>query len=371
MRRIYLDNNATTGVDPRVLEAMLPELSTLPHNPSSIHYFGQEAKKRLHSARASIASFFEVKPQEILFTSGGTEAMNLLLRSHLPRPLSGHVITSAIEHPCLHETLRDLAHQGLEVTFLPVDESGFVTPEHIRRALRSDTRYIAFSAVNSETGVKIDLDQVAQLALEFQIPFLVDGVALLGKELFRIPPGVTGMAFSGHKIHGPKGSGFAFLRTPHKLFPQITGGGQEFALRSGTENLPGIVGLATAVELLKTELPAATERMARLRDRLEAGLKESASPVVVNGTGPRICNTSNLSFPGQAGEDLLIALDMAGIAVSHGSACSSGSVEPSRILTSMGLPFQLAKSAIRFSLSRNTNEEDIDETIRVLSFSDV
>jgi cysteine desulfurase len=367
MTRIYLDNNATTGVDPRVLEAMLPELSPTPNNPSSLHYFGQEARNRLQGARDQIASFLKVKSHEILFTSSGTEAMNLLLKGSLPHQISGHAISSNIEHSSLHNTLLDLEKKGMNITFLEAGLSGCVTPEQIQQAIRPETHYIALSAVNSETGVRIDLDQIAAVALKASIPLLIDSVALLGKELFHIPPGVSGMAFSGHKIHGPKGTGFVFVRSSHKLLPQITGGGQEYSLRSGTENLPGIMGMAKAVELLRTELPTATHRMARLRDRLEEGLKNKAVPIVVNGTAPRICNTTNLSFPEITGEDLLIALDMAGIAVSHGSACSSGSLEPSRILTSMGLPYANAKSALRFSLSRNTTEEEIDQAIDIIS----
>jgi cysteine desulfurase len=365
--RIYLDNNSTTGMDPRVLEAMLPELSLLPSNPSSIHFFGQEAKNRLQKARDAIASFLKVKPHEIIFTAGGTEAMNLLLRGICLKEISGHAITSNVEHACVYNTLCDLQGQGLEISFLPAGLLGAVSPAQVKEAIRSDTRFIALTAVNNETGVKHDLDTIGQIALESKIPFFVDGVSWLGKELFSIHPGIAGMAFSGHKFHGPKGCGFAFIRSTWKLHPQMTGGKQEYSLRAGTENLAGIVGLAKAIELLHTELPQATERMAILRDRLEAGLLVKANPVVVNGIGPRICNTCNLSFPGDLGEDLLIALDMAGIAVSHGSACSSGALEPSRILTSMGLPSQIAKSAIRFSLSRNTNVEEIDNAIETIS----
>jgi cysteine desulfurase len=348
-KRIFLDNNSTTGVDPRVLEAMLPELSLAPNNPSSIHFFGQEAKNRLQKSRDTIATFLQVKPHEIIFTSSGTEAMNLLLRGMFADKASGHAISSNVEHACTYNTLLDLQKKGLEVSFLPAGLLGAVTPSQIRETIQPNTRFIALSAVNNETGVKHDVDAIGQIALEAAIPLFIDGVAWLGKELFKIHPGISAMAFSGHKIHGPKGSGFAFIRSPLKLNPLLTGGKQEYSLRAGTENLPAIVGLAKAIEILQTELPTATQRMALLRDRLEAGLLIKANPTIVNGMGPRICNTSNVSFPRDLGEDLLIALDMAGIAVSHGSACSSGALEPSRILISMGLPPQIAKSAIRFS----------------------
>lgn len=363
--RIYLDNNATTGVDPRVLEAMLPELSLTPNNPSSIHYFGQQAKQRLQHARETVATFLNVKPHEVIFTSGGTEAMNLMLRGLFPKEIRGHAITSNVEHSCVYKTLNALQKNGLELSFLPAGLLGAVSPNQIENAIRPDTRFIVLSAVNSETGVKHDLDAIGQIALNAGVPLIVDGVAWLGKELFALHPGIFGIGFSGHKFHAPKGIGFAIVRSSLKMQPYLTGGDQEYSLRAGTENLPGIIGLAKAIELFNIELPEATQRMAMLRDRLEAGLMQKANPVVVNGMGKRICNTCNLSFPDTSGEDLLIALDMAGIAVSHGSACSSGALEPSRVLTQMGLPMQIARSAIRFSLSRNTTLEEIDQAIEM------
>ncbi len=365
--RIYLDNNATTGVDPRVLEAMLPELGSTPNNPSSIHFFGQEAKRRLQNSREIIASYLNVKPHEILFTSGGTEAMNLLIRGFFPKEISGHVITSNVEHSCVYKTLKSLEEKGLDVTFLPAGLWGAVTADQFQAAIRPDTRFIILSAVNNETGVKHDLQAIGDIAHKNKIPLIVDGVSWIGKEPLEIHAGVAAIGFSGHKFHAPKGIGFIFVRSSLKLFPLFLGGEQEYRLRAGTENLPGIVGLAKAVELLKSELPTATERMALLRDLLEAGLIDKAGPVVINGAGPRICNTCNLAFPGVSGEDLLIALDMAGIAASHGSACSSGALEPSRVLLNMGLPPQIAQSSIRFSLSRNTVCEEIDQTIEIVT----
>jgi cysteine desulfurase len=367
MKRIYLDNNGTTGIDPRVLEAMLPHLSPIPGNPSSYHYFGQEAKRLLQNSREQIAAFFQVKPHEVIFTSGGTEAMNHLLRGFFPNAVSGHVISSNVEHSCVYNTLLDLQKKGLEVSFLPAGLLGAVSPQEIKHAIRPNTRFITLIAVNNETGIKHDLDAIGQIALEAGIPLIVDGVAWLGKELFCLHPGISGIGFSGHKFHAPKGTGFAIVRSSLKLHPLMTGAPQEYGLRPGTENLPGIVGLAKAIELLKTEQPEATRRMALLRDLLESGLMQKAPPVVVNGMGKRICNVCNLSFPDNSGEDLMIAFDMAGIAVSHGSACSSGALEPSRILVNMGLPHQIARSAIRFSLSRNTTPEEIDQTIEIAS----
>lgn len=364
--KIYLDSNATTGLDPRVLEAMLPELSSAPSNPSSVHFFGREAKARLQNYRQKIASYCKAKPQEILFTSGGTEGINLLIRGAFTEKITGHVITTDSEHSCIFNTLTSLQSKGLEVDFLPVGLFGAVNAEQIEQAIRPTTRFIILSAANNETGVKPDLQAIAIVAKKSNIPLYIDGVALLGKEPLEIPEGVSAMAFSGHKCHGPKGTGFLFLRTGTSLTPFLTGGEQEFHLRAGTENLPGIAGLSKAIELLHTELPEAALRMAHLRDHLQTNLQRRLDPVIVNGIGPRISNTCNLSFPGVQGEDLLIALDMAGIAVSHGSACSSGALEPSRILTKMGIPFPIARSAVRFSLSRNTTEEEIDYAVEIL-----
>ena len=366
MKRIYLDNNATTGLDEIVKNAMLEELGPLPANPSSAHYFGREAKIRLAKARQTIADFLHVKPQEIIFTSGGTESINMLLCGLFPCGKTGHIITSDVEHSAVLNTLRLLKKQGCQVNFLPAGLWGAVQPEDIEKALQKETQLIILNAANNETGVKHDIAAIAEIASRAKIPFIVDAVALFGKELFHIPKGVSAMAFSGHKFHAPKGSGFAYIRSDLKLEPLLSGGDQEWGKRAGTENLPGIIGLAKAVELLAQVLPQASDHMRRLRDKLETTLIQKLDPVLINGAGPRSVNTSNLSFAKTSGEDLLIALDMAGIAVSHGSACSSGALEPSRILTNMGLPKHIARSSIRFSLSRQTTEEEIDLCIKTL-----
>jgi cysteine desulfurase len=222
-------------------------------------------------------------------------------------------------------------------------------------------------AANNITGVKTDINAIAATAHRRNIPFIVDGVQLFGKENFHIPAGVSAMAFSGHKLHGPAGIGFAFVRSPYKLPAQITGGSQEHGRRAGTENLLGIVGLAKAVELLATELPAATERMRTLRDRLTEGLMEKLGNIVIHGQGPRICNTIHIGFPGIDGETLLMQLDIAGIAASHGSACTSGGLEPSPILLNMNIPASVARTSIRFSLCRLTTQDDIDTAIELIS----
>lgn len=364
--RIYLDNNATTGVDPRVAQAVALEMTALPSNPSSVHYFGQEARKRLLHARETIAQALNLKPHEVIFTSGGTESMNMLIHGVLAGKQNAHAITSNVEHSCIYKTLARYASQGTDVSFLPAGLWGAVQTDAIAKAIRPNTRAVILSAVNSETGVKHDLETIGALCLQHKIPFIVDGVALIGKEAFQIPKGISAMGFSGHKFHAPKGVGFAFVRSDLQLEPYLSGGDQEYGKRAGTENLPGIIGLAQAVSLLRIELPAASERMKDLRDHLQSELCYQLDPVIVNGQGPRVVNTCNLSFPGVQGEDLLMALDLGGIAVSHGSACSSGALEPSRVLTNMGIPFQEARSAIRFSLSRQTTKEEIDQCIEAV-----
>ncbi|MBI2743133.1 MAG: cysteine desulfurase [Chlamydiales bacterium] len=360
LERTYLDNNATTALDARVLAAMQEELSTPPSNPSSVHHFGQEARKRLTKARSTVANFLETRPSNIIFTSGGTESLNMLLRGAFSGKNNGHLITSDIEHSAIYNTVKLLESHGVRVTYLSAGLKGYIAPEQIEAALQESTKLIALGAVNSETGVKNPIEEIAQIAKRRGLPFVVDGVALLGKELFKIPDGVSAMAFSGHKFHGPKGVGFAWIHSSFKLEPLLTGGDQEYAKRAGTENLPGIVGLAKAVEILSEELPSATLRMQELRDLLEASLKADFPGAVVHGEGsPRIANTSNIALPALDGETLLMQLDMAGIAVSHGSACASGALEPSRVLLNMGIPKKLAGSSLRLSLSRFTTREEI------------
>ncbi len=367
MRRIYLDNNATTPLDPRVLESMLADLYSVPANPSSVHFFGQEARARLAQARETIAAYLQVKPQELIFTSGGTESLNLILRGFFDASPPGHILTTDIEHSCVYNTVKALEGRGNPATYLKTGFFGAAKAEDVKAALKPDTRLIVLSAVNSETGVKTDLEAVAQVAKEAEIPLIVDGVALLGKERFTIPAGVAAMGFSGHKLHAPKGIGLAFIRPQLKIRPLFTGGDQEYAKRAGTENLAGILGLSRAISLLKEILPEATLRMETLRNRLEDGLKHRLGNVLINGEGPRVCNTANLCFPGIDGETLLMHLDRAGIAVSHGSACASGALEPSRVLLNMGLPRERARSSLRFSLSRLTTPEEIDLCIDAIS----
>ncbi len=366
MRRIYLDNNATTALDPQVLEAMLPWLNNLPVNPSSTHSFGQEAKGALSKARSTVAEALHVKPSEIIFTSGGTESMNFLLRGFFAAHPQAHVLTSNVEHSCVYKTLQDLEKKGAKVTFLPVGLFGAVCAEDVKQAIKPETKLICLMSVNNVTGAKTDIASIAKLAEERGIAFIVDGVSHLGKEPLHIPSGVSAMGFSGHKLHGPLGSGCVFIRSNFKISPLLTGGEQEFSRRGGTQNLPAIVGFAKAVELLKTVLPEATVKMEKLKNLLIEELSVKVGPIVVHAQAPLICNTAQISFPGMDGETLLMQLDLAGIAVSHGSACSSGGLEPSHVLLNMGIAPRIARSSLRFSLSRLTTEEEIHKTVEAI-----
>lgn len=357
MERIYLDNNATTPLDPRVFKAMMTELTGPPANPSSLHWFGQRARSLLQKARQKLASFFKVTPEEILFTSGGTESINLLLRGYCNK---GHIISTTIEHSCVYRTLQSLEAKGISVTYLPVGSWGAPLAEQITSAIRPDTRAMVFSASNTETGVKIDLEKIASIASSHAIPLFIDAVAMIGKESFSLYPGITAVALSGHKFHAPKGTGALFLRSSCKLDPLFTGGAQEQMRRAGTENLAGIIGLGEAIDILQERQSEITQQIDRLRLYFEQELKRITPNLVINGEGPRTSNTSNIAFLGTDGETFLMQLDMAGIAVSHGSACSSGAIEPSRVLTQMGIDRKTARCSIRFSFSRMNTQQEID-----------
>lgn len=363
---VYLDNNASTAIDPSVLNVVIADLTDSIGNPSSIHAYGQKTRQKLNKARKTIATALKAKPSEIIFTSGGTEGANYILKGFLAERPNCHVITSNVEHGCLYMTLKALEKEGIEVTFLPPTEKGNIDPKALIAALKPNTGLIALTAVNNETGVKNDVAAIAAIANEAKAFLLVDGVALLGKENFIIPDGVSAMIFSGHKIHAPKGVGFVLLRSKASIQPLMMGGEQELSRRAGSENVSGIVGMAEAVRLLDEVLPEAEMKMRFLRDDFESKIMATLPNVKVNGGIDRICNTSNLCFEGIEGETLLTALDLAGIAVSHGSACSSGALEPSRVLLNMGLSYRDAAASLRFSLSRYTTQEEIDYTVATL-----
>lgn len=359
---IYLDNNATTELDPKVRDVMLQEMQEPASNPSSIHLLGQKAKKRLENARKSIASLLKTDPSEIIFTSGGTESMNLILRSLLDQ---GHVITSNIEHACVYETLQSLETPSLEVDYLSPGHWGAITLDQIQSAMKPHTRYIVLSAVNSETGVQTNIEEIAQFAEKNDLLLILDVVQLIGKEEFFLYPGISAFGFSAHKFHGPKGTGLAWIRKTCKKKAYLTGGKQEKQIRAGTENLAGILGFAKAFEMAYHSFDAIQKKLKKLQETFESTLKNELQ-VEVNGEGPRLFTTSNLYFPQMDAETLLIKLDLKGIYASFGSACSSGALEPSRVLTNMGYKKSRVLSSIRFSFSKFNTTDEILSVIKEL-----
>ncbi len=364
--RIYLDNNSTTVLDPEALEAMQFDLCNIPRNPSCIHSFGRDARNELIKAKRAIADVLEVNPEEIYFSSGATESNNFLLKGFLKKVFPKEVLTTKLEHSSIYKIIEEYESQGGKVRFLPVDDTGAPKVEDLKEAISKETGLITLIAVNNETGAKTDYESIAQIADENQVPFVVDGVALLGKEPFKIVNGISGMTFSGHKLHAPKGIGITYLKDEFELSPLIIGGNQQNAMRAGTHNLLGILGFSKAIEILPSLLPKKTIEMQKLRDYFEETLQDQLKDVLINGGTNRICNTSNLSFLGCDGESLLMSLDMQGVVASHGSACSSGSLAPSRILSSMGYPKERVESAIRFSISRFTQKDELDRAISII-----
>lgn len=364
MTPIYLDNNATTVLDPLVLGAMLQDFKGPPFNPSSQHPFGKAAKKLLLEAKQTVANYFSFLPEEVVFTSCGTESVNTFIHS---LNFQGHVISTEIEHSCVYKTLLSKQKQGMEITFLPIDSFGAPTTKQIQEAIKPNTQAIILSAANSETGVKIDLENIAQIACSNKIPLFIDAVGFVGKEKWKNFPGITAIAISGHKFHAPKGIGALLVKKEFKLTPLLLGGNQESQKRAGTENLSGILGLAKAITLIKENELTILNHLNNLKNRFEEGLKAQIPELIINGTGPKISNTSNLAFPGIDVETLLIQLDRLGIYASHGSACASGAMEPSRVLTKMGLSKKITASSIRFSFSRMNTLEEIEKAITVIS----
>jgi len=353
VQRFYFDHNATTPVSPEVLEAMLPVMTEVYGNASSMHHFGQAARHKLDTARRQVAQMFGALPEEIVFTSGGTEADNLALFG-----VGGHVVTTAVEHPAV------LGAAGqMDSTVVPVDGRGVVEPDQIRRALRPDTKLISVMHANNETGVIQPIGEIAAIAAEAGVMLHSDGVQAAGK----IPVSLSGVslyAISGHKIGAPKGVGALYVRKGTKLTAMMYGGRHERERRAGTENVAGAVGLARAAEWITGNGAAETIRVGALRDQLEAGILTRVPDVHVNGAGaPRASNTSNLRFDGIDSDALLIALDLRGFAVSSGAACSSGAPEPSHVLLAMGLTREQARSSIRFSLGRTNTAAQVDTLI--------
>ena len=381
-RRVYLDNSATTPVDPRVLEAMLPFLKEDFGNGSSIHYFGQRAKAAVDKARHQVASLINSRPNEIVFTSGGTESNNLAVRGLIesfvssphvskgstqstPRP---HIVSSTIEHPAVKNVIEDLEKQGLiEVTWLPVYENGIVRVDDVTNAIRPETVLLSIMTANNEIGTIQPIAEIGRDVKELRqagqkIWFHTDAVQAVGKMLVDVEElGCDLLSLSGHKIYAPKGIGALYVRRGTRLHSQNLGGRQERGIRGGTESVPLIVALGAACELAENEVQENAQRLLVLRDRLETSVAEAIPEIEFNGDRTnRLPNISNISFRGIEGEGLLISLDMKGIAVSTGSACSSGSLEPSPVIRALGREDELARGAIRFSLGHENTDEDID-----------
>jgi cysteine desulfurase len=367
--RIYLDNSATTRVDARVLEATLPFLRDSFGNASSIHTFGQDARAAVEEARRHVAELIGADTREVVFTSGGTESDNTALwgvfRSGY-RP-GNHIITTKIEHPAILATCKAVQAAGGEVTLLPVDSSGRVDPASVAEAITDRTVLVSVMHANNETGVIQPIEEIANLARERGVVTHTDAVQSAGKiPLDARALGVDLLSLSGHKIHAPKGVGALYIRKGVKLAPFMTGGSHERKRRAGTENVPGIAGLGAAARLALSRLGEMGTRVAALRDRLEDEARRRIPGVRVNGTPPRLPNISNLSFERLEGEAAVIAMDLEGIAVSTGSACSSGSLEPSHVLMAMGLRPEVVQGSLRFSLCCDTTDEEIDRALEVL-----
>jgi len=388
-RKVYLDHSATTPVDRRVVEAMLPYLTEKFGNASSVHAFGQEARAAVDRARREVAALIGARANEIVFVSGGTEANNLALRGITDASLTrknlsngnstskGHVITSSIEHPSVRGISDELEKQGWDITRLPAYEEGIVRTEDVRAALRPETVLISVMLANNEIGTLQPIAEIGALVREEraqringpQILFHCDAVQAAG----RIPLntealGCDLLSLSAHKIYAPKGTGALFVRRGVRLVPQNVGGHQEREKRAGTEGVPGIVAFGMAAKLAREEMVERTEHERRLRDRFEAGVTERIEDIVFNGDhARRLPHLSNISFRFIEGEGLLISLDLLGVAVSTGSACSSGTLEPSPVIQALGRNDELARGAIRFSFGKDNTVEDVDYVLEVLA----
>jgi len=376
MRRVYLDHSATTPVDPRVLAAMMPYLTENYGNASSVHLFGQQARAAVDKSRRQIASLIGARPNEIVFTSGGTEANNLAIRGgcEAAEPHGRHIITSAIEHPSARGPIDQLEKKGWEVTRLPVYDDGIVRVEDVRDAIRTNTVLISVMLANNEIGTIQPVAEIGALVRERRddghrhLWFHTDAVQAAG----RIPIDVEAfgcdlLALSAHKMYAPKGAGALFVRRGVRLLAQNVGGHQERERRAGTEPVANIVGFGVAAELARQEIFDRNEHTRGLRDRFESGASQHIEDIVFNGNREsRLSNVSNISFRFIEGEGLLIHLDLQGVAVSTGSACSSGTLEPSPVIGALGRDDELARGAIRFSFGKDNTDEDVDRVLEVL-----
>ncbi len=365
--RLYLDHNATTPVDPRVADAMNDAVRGCFGNASSVHAFGQTAKAALDDARAAVADLVGARPNDVIFTGSGTEADNLAIRGVAEAADRRHLVASAIEHEAVLNTLKALAKRGWTTTLLPVGSTGVVDPADLEAAVTDRTALVSVMHANNEIGTLQPIARLAGIAHRHGALFHTDAVQTAGKLPIDVTAlGVDLLSISAHKFNGPKGVGALWIRRGMRLVAPTTGGRQERNRRAGTENVPAIVGFGVAAELARGKLAAEAARLEALRDRLEAGMLERVADATVNGSGARVPNTTNISFRGVEAEALLIALDLEGIAVSTGSACSSGTLEPSHVLRAMGLTPRRAQSSIRFSLGLGNTEAEIERVLDVL-----
>jgi cysteine desulfurase len=370
MRRVYLDNNATTPIDPEVYEAMRPYLVEHYGNASSIHWFGQQARTAIEAAREKVARLINARSSEVVFTSGGTESDNAAIFGivEAARRESKHVITSSIEHHAVLHCAKALENRGVNVSYLRAGSEGIVDPADVERAIRPDTVLISVMHANNELGTVQPLEEIGRIAREHDIYLHTDAVQSTGKIPVDVEElGVDLLSLSAHKFHGPKGVGALYIRKGTILRPLLFGGHHERDRRPGTENVAGIVGLGQAAEMARLHLEDSARRVGNLRDRLENGILDRIPSTVVNGSRERrLPTTTNIRFDYIEGEGFVIALDLRGVACSTGAACSSGSVEPSHVLTAIGRTADEARSSIRFSLSRFNTDEDIDFTLDIL-----
>jgi len=371
VKKIYLDNAATTLTDARVLEAMLPFFSRMYGNPSSLHAFGQEAKRAIEEARYIVAQFIGAGQEEIIFTSGGTESNNSAIKgvAYARRDKGNHIITSKIEHHAVLETCHFLEIQGFEVTYIPVDEFGLVDPADVKKAITGKTILISIMQTNNEIGTIEPIAEIGKIAREKGIYFHTDAVQTLCHIQINVSElNVELLSASGHKLYGPKGVGLLYVKKGVRMLPFMHGGDQEQGRRASTHNVPGIVGFGKAVELAKEEMAKEIEQLTLLRDKLIKGILDKIEYALLNGhPAERLPNNVNVSISYVEGESMLLNLDMEGIACSTGSACTSSSLEPSHVLAAIGLSHELAHGSLRFSLGRLTSDDDIDYCLTRLS----
>jgi cysteine desulfurase len=368
---VYLDHNATTPVHPAVVEAMTKVLREDFGNPSSVHHFGQRAKSVMDQARSSVASLIGADPSEVVFTSGGTESDNFAIRGAaeaLDATRRRHLIATTIEHEAVLNTLKALARRGRPTTLLRVDGTGIVAPDALKEALTDDTAVVSVMHANNEIGTIQPILELARIAHDRGALFHTDAVQTAGKVTVDVKAlDVDLLSISAHKFYGPKGVGALWIRRGLRLLPVLTGGKHERSRRAGTENVAGIVGMGVAATLAAAKIDEEAKRISTLRDRLEEGVLRAVPGTIVNGArSPRVSNTTNISFDRIEAESLLIALDLEGVAVSTGSACSSGTLEPSHVLKAMGFPPHRTQNSIRFSLGAANTDADVDRVVAIL-----